>query len=1095
MKINRRDFLKALGLGSTAAAAACSADPLSWDPLVPIEHAYPYIVQPEQVIPGTPTYFTSVCSQCSEGCGIIAKSRDGRIINIEGNTEHPLNLGSLCFQGQTGIQETYSPDRVAKPTQGGKDLSWEDALKAAASAASGKVAWIGSPRTGASNAIVEQFVGALGGKVLYWEEQGKSALKYASKTVFGIDAVPTYKLAGAHTIISFGADFLSTSGSVEMKKEWADSRDPAHGGFVSKMYTVAPRIGMTSANTDIHLNAKAGTEAGLALAIAKKLADVNGYSGAAKSLLGKVDADGLIKVSDVKADLVKELVARLKGQKGKSVALAGDTDTSASAGDLAVATLILNEVAGNIGKSVVLGLDNSSNLASAKDIVDVLNSGLNTVFIDNLDLVYAFSSDAKLGEALGKIKNVIFFGNESNETVSTKTLVLPSGTSLEKWGDSNVRAGLYSISQATMRPVNGNEIMSAEDIILSISGAKGLKAPVVEPVATEEVVDGMIPELNTAPEGGIEGEEVETQPAVAAVMAPGLNSKSFYTYLQGWWEAVVYPQFKENGGSGDFKQFWVASLQKGFYVSTATADAVKANVVLSALPSGGGAKLSGSGDLDLVLFPHPYVGTGRFANRPWAKEVPDPLSGFSWDTWIEVHPETAEKIGLKKNKGAVLKTSKGSENVGWFGSPGVRKDTVAVVMGGGKVNSGRYAKYGINPNKLISHKLDASSGSISYVVEKASVSASSERNAPNPQNGLIKSDTLTKNGRGVNFTTSVKNLGTGDKPGSIVPMHHLPATSMAMRTKDQVENMYRPGTTLSDMYPEPDHPTYRFALAVDLNRCNGCNACNAACYAENNIPVVGPEQVRLSRAMGWIRLSRYWEGTKVQEDGNPDIRFQPVMCQHCSHAPCEGVCPVLATYHNLDGLNAMLYNRCVGTRYCANNCPYSARRFNYHSFRWPDSFNLMLNPDVLVREMGVMEKCTFCVQKIRAFKDDWRDMHGFAGQAVTPKEADSPEIAQSYQRIAACAAACPTGAITFGNAKDDTSAVAKKFQDERAYTLLEELNNKPGVRYLARVVHYDVELHHGAGHHGDDHGHEHDGNGHGDHGHGKDNHKKEKEHH
>jgi molybdopterin-containing oxidoreductase family iron-sulfur binding subunit len=294
-------------------------------------------------------------------------------------------------------------------------------------------------------------------------------------------------------------------------------------------------------------------------------------------------------------------------------------------------------------------------------------------------------------------------------------------------------------------------------------------------------------------------------------------------------------------------------------------------------------------------------------------------------------------------------------------------------------------------------------------------------------------------GRGINYVVSKDDLGKGDKPASIVPIHEVPVDERLIKAK------------LTDMYPEPDHPTYRFAMAFDLNRCTGCGACEAACYAENNLAVVGPEQIKKSRHMGWIRLSRYWEGG----DDHPDVRFQPTMCQHCSHAPCEGVCPVLATYHNLDGLNAMIYNRCVGTRYCGNNCPYTARRFNYHSFKWPESFNLMLNPDVSTREMGVMEKCTFCVQRLREAKDTYRDRD----HAVVPNEA--------LRRITACAQACPADAITFGNVKDGEGEVHHKFQDERAYTMLGELNTKPGVRYLARIHHNPSKLHHGGGHGGD----------------------------
>jgi molybdopterin-containing oxidoreductase family iron-sulfur binding subunit len=319
---------------------------------------------------------------------------------------------------------------------------------------------------------------------------------------------------------------------------------------------------------------------------------------------------------------------------------------------------------------------------------------------------------------------------------------------------------------------------------------------------------------------------------------------------------------------------------------------------------------------------------------------------------------------------------------------------------------------------------------------------------------------------------------------------------MAVKARNTVSR-YNPNEKLTDMYPEPEHPTYRFAMAIDLNRCNGCGACEAACYAENNIAVVGPEQVRMARRMGWIRMSRYWEGSKEHPE-TPDVRFQPVMCQQCSHAPCEGVCPVLATYHNLDGLNAMIYNRCVGTRYCGNNCPYSARKFNYHTYRWPDSFNLMLNPEVSPREMGVMEKCTFCIQRIRSFKDSKKDRFGFIGSQESGtifkkankiekvldelKRADKPhgdsEVAKAMNmkplvlrqlkdqigdqakyekmtlpKLTACAQACPTEAITFGNKNNPNSTVAKLFKHERSYRMLNELNTKPGVTYLAKIVH------------------------------------------
>jgi len=287
------------------------------------------------------------------------------------------------------------------------------------------------------------------------------------------------------------------------------------------------------------------------------------------------------------------------------------------------------------------------------------------------------------------------------------------------------------------------------------------------------------------------------------------------------------------------------------------------------------------------------------------------------------------------------------------------------------------------------------------------------------------------------------------EPAAIVPMHHPPVDPRVLAAGPV------------DMYPEPQHPTYRFSMVIDNNACNGCGACTIACALENNIPFIGPDQMRKGRTMTWIRMNRFFEG----EGEQPDVRYLPALCQHCAHAPCEGVCPVFATYHNLDGLNAMIYNRCVGTRYCANNCPYASRRFNYHSWEWPESYHLMLNPDLSTREMGVMEKCTFCVQRTRAVKDSWRDQ-AFAdrqpGKAVRMEAHRVPDVA--LQRLTACAAACPSEAITFGNWNETTSVVRQLGSSPRAYTLLGELNTKSGVRYMARVSHHQAAYSHGGGH-------------------------------
>jgi len=898
---------------------------------------------------------------------------------LEGNREHPTNNGSLCAKGITDLQATYSPDRFTGPMVAGQDSTWDDAfgkvvsaVKAAQSSGK-KIAWLGRERTGATAAITDQVIGALGGSVTRWEPLGKEALRKATKAVFGIDGVPSYALSQAETIISFGADFLSTWGGPDHHHGYGQSRDPDHCGFVSQFWVVEPRLSNTSVNADIHLSAAPGTEAGVALALAKLVADERKYSGPASSLLTDIDVDGLIAAAGVSKDRMIELAGRMAANM--SIAMPGGTAT-VNEEAVAVATLILNEVAGNIGETVTFGQDaNLAGVSYYADVEAVLADAANigVLFLDELDIVYTTpGSTAK--DALALVAQIVAFQNEPSESLTESSIVLPTGTTLENWGDNESIMGRHTLQQPAMKGLKNTR--GSGDIMLALAKSLGLGA-------------------------GDDDEEATPLP------------DTFQAFLMDWWKSNVFAK----SDATDWDVFWRSAVQTGGHFFSR--DVHSATFQLASLPEVGGT----TDGVTLGLFPHHITYDGRHANRPWAHEMPEPVTGFVWGTWAEISLATAEKLGLEEDDKVTLTTAAGSIDVGFFPSPGIRDDMVAVVMGNGHEGAGRYADLtGANPVRLLT--------SMSYAGDKVTVTKAGKTTHISTQLGNIDQDN-----RPINYIVKAKDIGTGKGPGGLVHLHHPPIDERL------IEN------NLLDMYPEPEHPTYRFAMAIDLNKCTGCAACQVACYAENNIGVVGPEQNRRGRHMGWMRLSRYWEGSGEE----PDVRWQPTMCQQCSHAPCEGVCPVLATYHNLDGLNAMIYNRCVGTRYCANNCPYSARRFNYHTYDWPEAFHMMLNPDVMTRTMGVMEKCTFCVQRIREAKSDYRDH----GQVV-------PDAALT--KLLPCASACGSDCITFGNLKDPESEVSKKFENERAYPMLAELNTKPGVRYLARISHSEAETGHGGGH-------------------------------
>ncbi len=1030
---NRRDFLKTAGVAGTVTAAGC------YDYKVPYEQIRPYVKQSDDTLPGSSYHFSSTCGECSNACGTVIRSREGRAVSVSGNPDHPHGPG-LCTRGHFGLVSTYSPDRLKGPVQGGAEVAWDTALKTVADAitaarSAGKsVAWLGRYRTGSLQLMLDELAAGIGLRRVHWEPLGVETLLAASRAVFGKAAVPNFELAGAHTILSFGMDFLGTApGVAQMTRGWAAAKDPSDGHVV-RFIAVQPRVGATSAQADLWLAPKPGTEVTAALGIAKALADKKGYSGPAAALLGSVSVADAARVSGISEERMNEIAGWLAA--GPSVVLPGGSENAgADATSLAIVALVINEIAGNVGTSVVFGREQRfgqvDSYRDARALLDDAAAGkVGVLFLDGIDPVFNIPDGDELAKALDAVDLHVQFANEVDDSTRPKTLMLPPGTTLEGWGDAEALTGVHSLQQPAMTPLFDTK--GVGDVLLALGAALVPASPAVDVAAP---VDPAAP---------------------AAQPRFGFAAKNFADYVRARWAAQVFPTL---GGSQSADSLWLVARQKGVLVNPVMAEG--ASVVLSSLPAPGAGIGEQGKAKALVVFPSTFLADGRHANVPWAQELADPVSTAFWSTWIELHPKTAAELGVSETDTIKIAGPKGEITVGFVIWPGVKEDSVGVVSGNGRQAGGRFAKgRGANPFRLLTPAVDEASGALVTYNARVTLSRGAKASDIHQLIGNINQD-----GRPlVNVVNAEDALThTTGEPGSIVSLHHPPVD---------------PRIKSSDMYPEPQHPTYRFAMAVDTNVCNGCMACVVACNTENNIPFVGPSQLTKGRSMSWIRMDRFWEGDWEKTPDHPDVRHMPIMCQQCAHAPCESVCPVLATYHNLDGLNGMIYNRCVGTRYCANNCPYTARRFNYHTFTWPESMHLMLNPDVSTREMGVMEKCTFCVQKLRAAKDTWRDQ----GHAVVPDLA--------LRKITACAAACPTGAITFGNAKDEAGELRKKWGNTRAYAMLGELNTKPGVRYLARIKHDAPKfVAHGAGHGGGGH----DEGGHGG-GHGAapaDGHKKE----
>lgn len=984
--MNRRNFLKALGLGgSVSTLSACGLDDNRY--YTPVEQILPYVTRPEQVTPGMPSHIATTVSTGPSAWPVVAVHRDGRVINVGVNPEATKAgfaravSSSFLFD----LQRHYSPDRIQSPAVNGQAASWDDAVSHVSSAltkakeSGKKVGFVGRYRSGA---IVDLIQRIADDQAVLWEPLGLDAEAEASQALFGTRTLPRYDLSTAHYVLSFGAAYLSDAwGSPAIRNGWAEGRNPNIGHFVARSAAVTPHRDQTAANADDWYACAPGTEAQVAWALARMVAERNRYAGPARALLRNGDANAASAASGLSMEQLNAIADRFA--KGHAVALPGGAaGASVHATSLAAATYVLNLVAKATEHFMPGGYDGPiASFADLEALLSDLEAGqIGVLFVDDLDLLALHPDPSRVEAAIAKAGLSVSTSGHASETQPLLNVVLPVSTSFEDWGHETPRGGLHLVRQPSMAPLYDSR--SLGDVLLSLLE-------------------------DDAP-------------------APS-------------WAAFVRSHVCDAAGAAvDDDTWWHATLVQGFVEVEQPSNATFEWTGQS-IDAGAGAPNEG---LTLQVFPHHFLLDGRYANEPWAQEIPDPMTGQVWDTWALVHPSTAATLRVADNDLLAIQTENGSIEVGVEVHPCVAPNVIAVPMGGGRNRAaGRYAEgHGANVMNLLAATTGASgvlamqgtSCTASATGRKAELVSTFGHDHDNDRMFamVVDADKLAKVGD-----------EPTDHPGELTGRHHL---EMDKRLQ---------ANDINGFYGLPDHPTYRFGLTVDTNACTGCGACAVACYAENNLPVIGKQKVREGREMSWLRVNRYY--ADHTSDENPSVHFSPMMCQQCGHAPCESVCPVLATYHTIDGLNAMVYNRCAGTRYCSNACPYSARKFNYHTYVWPEPFQLQLNPDVVTRTMGVMEKCTFCVQRIRRVKSAYRDM-GVTN--TVPNEA--------LEQLPACAEACDTQALTFGNINDPASTPAKTRKSGRNHYPIEEINTYPAVNYLARASYHAHLPSHGEGHHG-----------------------------
>ncbi len=989
--LSRRQFLKTLGFAGGATLAGCSDR---------VRHLIPYVVPPEDIVPGEATWYASTCRECPAGCGMLVKNRDGRVIKVEGNPMHPVNTGRLCPRGQASVQGLYNPDRHREPMvgEGGgkiRAVSWEAAEKrcveALASAREkGSVVLITDLITGAEKELAGRWVKRLGGEHIMYEAFAYESLRRANQLVFGTDQIPAYRFDRADFIISFGANFLETwVSNVEFTRQFASSRAPKNSEKKLFVY-VGPRLSMTAASADYWVSVPVGGERFVAMGLLHLLLKEGKTPGGRRgnavwSDISACTPAAVEERTGVKAETLSAIARHFSSAAAPLAVAEGMAFQDPWALDTAVAVNLLCSTSPQsrslLDFSDPHSLGTVAPASTMRELAERMADGkVGAVFLYRVNPVRDLPVSWNLEAALRKVPLVVSFSSFPDETGALSHIVMPSHTFLESWGDYSPRRHVTGLLQPAMGAIYATRQFG--DILLSTGRAMGGQTAFPE--------------------------------------------KDFYEILRNSWDR----RRKEQPGAPSAETFWLTSVQRGGEwedgrrgrrgerereeTKTKIGEERGGRGTISSLESkmsnwGKDSTPKEPGKVDFFIYPTTQFFDGRMANRPFLQEVPDPVTMVTWDGWVEVNPGGAKKMGLKEGDEVEILSDFGSIKAPVHLFPGIPEGAAAMPIGNGhRPVFSRYAAGAAeNPGSIMSGRIDPAGGVIAPL---AVTIRRTGRVVPVARADGSAYQHGRKLARSITFRDYLATAGKA--PDIILP---LPAGYTRER----------------DFYPPHQHKEYRWAMVVDLDRCIGCQACVVACYAENNVGLVGKDNVLMGRQMSWLHIERYYEPDQ------PMVRFLPMLCQHCDSAPCESMCPVFAPQHNPEGINNQVYNRCIGTRDCNINCPWKVRRFNWFTWHHDPPLDRQLNPDVTVRQKGVMEKCSFCIQRIIQAKSNARS----EGRKVRDGEFTT-----------ACAQTCPADAITFGSLLDPESRVTKLFNDPRAYQVLGSLNTKTAVVYLKKIT-------------------------------------------